>query len=161
MKNSTLKFLLLASVILNLSFIGTAGYQYYKQATYWTSPFGYKVQKGHFLFEELSLQPEQLREMRESSTKFRRIIDGRREEIAAKRKELIALLRQDTPDKKAIAAEVSLISGRQEEMQRMIAMHMLDMKAGLDKEQQKRLFDLIENAMTEGRQTECPPIQQN
>ncbi len=160
MKNSILKFFLLASVILNITFLGAAGYQYYRQSAYWTSP-GHKVQKGHFLFEELSLRPGQLKEMKEKAMKFRTIIDSRREEVVAQRKELITLLRQDNPDKETIAAQVSRISGMQEEMQRMIAMHMLDMKAGLDKDQQKKFLDLIENAMTEGRQMGCPPMGPN
>lgn len=160
MKNSTLKFLLIVSLILNVSFLGAAGYQHYKRSAYWTSPFGYKIQKGHFLFEGLSLKSEQMKAMRENATKFRMIIDEKRQAIASKRKELIALIRQDNPDRDAIAAAVSGISGMQEEMQRMIAMHMLDMKAGLDKEQQKKFLDLIENAMTEGRQMGCPPTEQ-
>jgi Spy/CpxP family protein refolding chaperone len=161
MKNSTLKFLLFASVILNISFLGTAGYQYYKQSAYWTSPFGYKVEKGHFLFEELSLRPEQRRAMRENAMKFRSVVDSKRKEIGAKRKDLVALLRQDNPDKGAVAATLSQISGLQEEMQRMIVSHMLGMKSGLDKEQQKKFLDLIENAMNEGRQLECPPMGPN
>lgn len=161
MKNSTLKFLLLISLILNISFLGTAGYQYYKKSAYWTSPFGYKIKKGHFLFEELSLRPDQMKTMRETATKFRAVIDEKREAVASKRKELITLMRQDNPDRNAIAAVVSGISGMQEEMQRMIAMHMLDMKAGLDKEQQKKFLDLIENAMTKGRQMGCPPTDRN
>ena len=161
MKNSTLKFLLLISLILNISFVGAAGYQYYKKSTYWTSPFGYRIQKGHFLFEELSLKPEQMKTMRETATKFRAIIDEKRQAVASKRKELITLMRQDNPDRKALAAVVSEISGMQEEMQSMIAMHMLDMKAELNKEQQKKFLDLIENAMTEGRQMGCPPTDQN
>ncbi|OGW28742.1 MAG: hypothetical protein A2X59_11880 [Nitrospirae bacterium GWC2_42_7] len=156
MKNSTLKFLLLISLILNISFVGAAGYQYYKKSTYWTSPFGYKIQKGHFLFEELSLNPAQLKAMRENAVKFRAIIDEKRQAIASKRKELIALMRQDNPERKAIAGIVTEISGMQEEMQRMIAMHILDMKDSLDKEQQKKFLDLIENAMKDGRQMECP-----
>jgi Spy/CpxP family protein refolding chaperone len=161
MKNSTLKFLLLASLILNISFLGAAGYQYYKKSTYWTSPFGYKIQKGHFLFEELSLKPDQMKAMRETATKFRAVIDEKRRSVASKRKELITLMRQDNPDRNTVAAAVSKISGMQEEMQRMIAMHMLDMKAGLDKEQQNKFLDLIDNAMTEGRQMGCPPTGQN
>lgn len=161
MKNSTLKFLLIVSLILNISFLGAAGYQYYKRSAYWTSPFGYKIEKGHFLFEQLSLRPEQLKTMRETATKFRVVIDEKRQAVVSKRKELITLMRQDNPDRNTIAAVVSEISGMQEEMQRMIAMHMLDMKAGLDKEQQKKFLDLIENAMTEGRQMGCPPTEQN
>lgn len=161
MKNRTLTFLLLASVILNISFLGTAGYQYYKQSAYWTSPFGMKIKKGSFLFEELSLKPEQAKSMRESATKFRAIIDEKRQTIASGRKELITLMRQDNPDRKAVEAVVSEISGMQEEIQRMIASHMLGMKAGLDKEQQTKFIDLIENAMTEGRQMGCTPTEPN
>jgi len=161
MKNSTLKFLLLISLILNISFLGSAGYQYYKKTTYWTSPYGYMMKKGHFLFEELSLRPDQLKTMRETATKFRTVIDEKRQAIASKRKELITLMRQDNPDRNAIASVVSEISGMQEEMQRRIALHMLEMKSGLDKEQQKKFLDLIENAMTEGRQVGCPPKEQN
>ena len=161
MKNSTLKFLLVASLILNISFLGAAGYQYYKRSAYWTSPFGYKIQKGHFLFEQLSLRPDQLKAMRETATKFRAVIDEKRQAVASKRKELITLMRQDNPDRNAIAVVVSEISGMQEEMQQMIAMHMLGMKAGLDKEQQKKFLDLIENAMTQGRQMGCPPTDHN
>jgi Spy/CpxP family protein refolding chaperone len=122
MKNSTLKFLLLISLILNISFLGAAGFQYYKKSTYWTSPFGYKIQKGHFLFEELSLRPDQMKAMRETASKFRAIIDEKKQAVASKRKELITLMRQDNPDRNALAAVVSEISGIQEEMQRMIAM---------------------------------------
>jgi len=161
MKNSTIKFLLLASLILNISFLGAAGYQYYKKSTSWTSPFGYKIQKGHFLFEYLSLPPDKLKTMRETATKFRTVIDEKRRSVATKRKELITLMRQDNPDRNAIAAVVSEISGMQEEMQRMIAMHMLDVKAGLNKEQQNKFLDLIDNAMTEGRQMGCPPMGTN
>ena len=161
MKNSTLRFLLLISLILNISFLGTAGYQYYKQSAYWTSPFGYKIKNGHFLFEELSLRPDQMKTMRETVMKFRTIIDGKREEIAARRKELIGLLRQDNPDRMAITAIVSEISGLQQQMQGMIAMHILNMKAGLDKDQQKKFLDLIEDAMMEGRQMGCPPTEHN
>lgn len=161
MTNSTLKFLLIVSLILNMSFLGAAGYQYYKKSTHWTSPFGYKMEKDHFLFEGLSLQPDQMKTMRATATKFRTVIDAKRQAIASKRKELITMMRQDNPDRNAIAAVVSEISGMQEDMQRMIAMHMLGMKAGLDKEQQKKFLDLIENAMTEGRQMGCPPTEQN
>ena len=98
-----------------------------------------------------------MKAMRETATKFRAVIDEKRQAIASKRKELITMMRQDNPDRNAIAAVVSEINKMQEEMQRMIAMHMLDMKAGLDKGQQKKFLDLKENAMTDGRQMGCPP----
>jgi Spy/CpxP family protein refolding chaperone len=161
MKTSTLKFLLFASLVLNVSFFGAAGYQYQKQSAYWTSPIGFKIQKSHFLFEELSLRPDQMKTMRETATKFQAVIGEKRQAVASKRKELITLMRQNNPDRKTIAAVVSQISGMQAQMQTMVAMHILTMKAGLDKDQQKKFLDLIENAMTEGRQMGCPPTEDN
>ena len=152
MRNSILKLALAASLILNISILATAGYMYYKQSDYWVSPFGVKMKKDRFLFEELSLRPEQLKTMKERAVNFRTDIDRKREEIAEKRLVMLNLMRADIPDKKAIDTVISDISGKQEEMQRVVAMHILEEKATLDKDQQKKFLDLIENAMAkEGR----------
>ena len=152
MRNSILKLALAASLILNISILATAGYMYYKQSDYWVSPFGVKMKKDRFLFEELSLRPEQLKTMKERAVNFRTDIDRKREEIAEKRLVMLNLMRADIPDKKAIDTVISDISGKQEEMQRVVAMHILEEKATLDKDQQKKFLDLIEDAMTkEGR----------
>lgn len=156
MRSNILKFVLLVSLALNMSVIGTAGYFYYKQAGYWTSPFGKKMEKNRFLFEELSLGPEHLKAMKSRAIRFRSEIDRRRHEITQKRKELITLMRSDTPDTNSINAVISGINGMQGDMQKMIALHILEEKALLDKAQQKKFLDLIESAMTQGRQMGCP-----
>jgi len=160
MRSSILKFILLVSLALNISIIGTAGYLYYKQSAYWTSPFGTKMKKGSFLFEELSLKPDQAKKMKEKAMPFRAEVDKKRIAIAQKRKELISLMRPDNPDVNAINDVISEINEIQGEMQRKIAVHILEEKALLDKVQQKKFLDLIENAMTQGRQTGClSPIE--
>jgi Spy/CpxP family protein refolding chaperone len=148
MKNSILKFALAASLILNISILATAGYVYYKQSDYWVSPCGVKMKKDRFLFEELSLRPEQIKTMKERAVDFRTEIDRRRKEIKGKRMEMLNLMRGDIPDRRAIDKAISDISRMQEDMQRVIAMHMLEEKTTLDKDQQKKFMDLIENAMT-------------
>lgn len=157
MKNSLLKFALAASLILNLTVFATAGYHYYKQSQYWVSPFGMVMEKDRFLFEELSLSPEQMTAMKNKAIPFRAEIERRRQEIDAKRKDLVALMRYQYPDKKAIDATIKEISEKQEEMQRMIAGHMLEVKASLDKDQQQKFFDLIEKTMKGGREKGCLP----
>jgi Spy/CpxP family protein refolding chaperone len=148
MQNSILKFALAASLILNISILATAGYIYYKQSDSWVSPFGAKMKKDRFLFEELSLSPEQLKTMKERAKDFRAEIDRRRKEIVGKRMEMLNLMRADIPDRKAIDTAISDMSKMQENMQRMVAMHILEEKATLDKDQQKKFIDLIKNAMT-------------
>jgi Spy/CpxP family protein refolding chaperone len=159
--NNLLKFALAASLILNLSLLATAGYRYTMQSRYWVSPFGKVMEKGRFLFEELSLRPEQLTAMKEKAVPFRAEIDRRRQEIMKKRKALVGLLRAANPDKKSVDAAIKEISRIQEEMQRMIAAHMLEEKALLDKGQQGKFLDLIENAMTQGGHAGPPLFEQN
>jgi Spy/CpxP family protein refolding chaperone len=104
MKNSLLKFALAASLILNLTVFATAGYHHYHQSRTWVSPFGKVMEKDKFLFEELSLKPEQMTAMKNKAIPFRAEIDRRRQEIGARRKELVTLMRDQNPDKKAINA---------------------------------------------------------
>lgn len=148
MKNSILKFALAASLILNISILATAGYMYYKQSDYWVSPFGTKMKRDKFLFEELSLSPDQLKTMKERAMDFRTEIDRRRKEIVGKRMEMLNLMRADIPDRRAIDTTISDISRMQEEMQQVVAVHILEEKATLDRNQQKKFIDLIETAMT-------------
>lgn len=159
--NTVLKFALIASLVLNISFLATVGYLYYKKSSVWISPFGTVMKKDRFLFEELSLSPEQMKTLKEHTIPFRKEIDRRRYEIAQKRKAMLDLLRTDAPAPGAITAVVSEISRMQEEMQHMIVTHMLEIKNSLDKDQQKRFLDLIERSMTGGRQLGCPPLEQN
>jgi len=159
MRNSTVKYLLLVSVLLNLTILGTAGYRYYQHNTYWTSPFGTSLPRDRFLFEELALAPRQVDAMKKRTIPFRAELDRRRAEVAGKRRELVALMRRDTPDLSAIRALIAEISARQEEMQHRVSEHMLEIKNQLDKQQQQRFFDLIEKAMSKGRMTGCPSAE--
>jgi len=157
MKNSLLKFTLAASLILNLTVFATAGYHYYQQSRTWVSPFGKVMGKDKFIFEELSLKPDQLAAMKNRAITFRSEIDRRRMAIEARRKELVTLMRDQNPDKKAIDATIKDISGKQEEMQRMIVGHMLEIRSSLNVDQQRKFFDLIERNMAGSGQMSCPP----
>lgn len=156
MSNSTLKYLLLVSVVLNLTILGTVGYRYQQRHSSWTSPFGQQMPRDRFLFEELALEPKQMAAMKERAIPFRAELDRQRAEVAEKKKGLIGLLRQETPDLPAINALIAEINARQEEMQQQVATHMLGVKGLLDKEQQQRFFNLIDDAMRKGSQTGCP-----
>jgi hypothetical protein len=66
-------------------------------------------------------------------------------------------MRDQDPVKKAIDALIKEISGKQEEMQRMIAGHMLEIKSSLDADQQRKFFDLIERTMAGSGPMSCSP----
>ena len=157
MKTSLLKFVLAASLILNVTVLATAGFRYYQHSRSWVSPFGKVMEKDKFLFEELSLKPEQAAELKNKAMPFRAEIDRRRQELAAKRKHLVALLRDQHTDRKAIDGTITEISVKHEEMQRMIAGHMLEVKSSLNADQQRKFFELIETNMGGGGPMGCPP----
>lgn len=155
MKSSLWKFILLVSLTLNLSILTTAGYLYHRQTGYWISPFGMKMAKNHFIFEELSLSPEKMAAMKARALVFRAEIDRGRMEVSQKRHEVVALMRIESPDVGAINAKIGEINSLQGEMQKRIAAHMLEEKARLGPEQQKKFLDLIEKAMSGGGQLGC------
>lgn len=157
MTRGGLRYLLAVSLALNLSVVATAGYRYLSARGTWTSPFGTKMAKDRFLFEELSLTKQQMRAMREKAIPFRAEIDRQRAEILARRKDLIRLMRSDAPDPAAIDGAIARISAMQEAMQQKITRQMLAQKALLDPAQQQRLLDLIERAMEQGGHAGCAP----
>jgi RNA polymerase sigma factor (sigma-70 family) len=64
--------------------------------------------------------------------------------------------KKSRPDNKAIEATITYINDIQEDMQRMVVSHMLEFKSMLDKDQQKKFLDMIDGAMTQGREAMCP-----
>jgi Spy/CpxP family protein refolding chaperone len=159
MKNNLLKFALSASLVMNVTVFATVGYHHYQQSRTWVSPFGKVMEKDRFLFEELSLKPEQVSAMKNKAMPFRAEIDRRRMAIDARKKELVMLMRDQKLDKNAIDATIKEINDKQEEMQRMIVGHMLEIKSSLDEGQQRKFFDLIARNMAGSGQMSCPPEQ--
>ena len=154
MSRSTLKFLLTLSVLLNLTVLATAAYRYGSSRHSWTSPYGAKMPRDRFIFEELSLTRDQMKAMRQKAIPFRAEVDRQRAGIVARRKELIGLLRSDAPDAPAVDAAIAQISVLQETLQKQITRQMIEQKALLNRDQQKSFLDLIERAMSQGGQAE-------
>jgi Spy/CpxP family protein refolding chaperone len=165
MRDNLLRYILVVSLLLNFSFLGAAGYTYYHQNWRPSAPFGYgppgRVPVGSFsmhahLFEALSLKPEQRRVFEQKALLFHEALDKNREEVDQLRRSLFDLMRANHPDSKAIEATISEINRVQEDMQKLVAAHMLQFKSMLDKDQQQKFFDLIEGAMNRRQEIQCP-----
>ena len=158
MRDNIVKYFLIVSVILNLSFLGGAGYTYYKQSAYRRPPTMHELHMGGaHLFESLALKPEQLKAFEEKALPFHENIAKKRQEVDRLRDELFGLMRGDNPDQKAIKATIGRINSIQEEMQRTVVAHMLEFKSMLDKTQQKKFLDMVEGAMAQRRgEMQCP-----
>ncbi len=156
MKNNFLKYILILSLLLNFSLLGTAGYTHYKQSQYratgpvnWGSP-------GNYPFQELSLKPEQIKLFQQKALLFHGTLGKKKQAVDQLRGSLFGLLRADSPDHKTIDETISQINNSQHEMQKMVVAHILEFKSLLDKDQQKKFLDLIEGAMGKRREALCP-----
>jgi Spy/CpxP family protein refolding chaperone len=165
MKNNILRYVLALSLVLNFSLLGAAGYSYYQQSRPRPFPFGYgapaRVPAGYtsiqpYLFEALSLKPEQQRLFEQKAPLFHQALDKKREDVDRLRRSLFDLMGTEHPDSKVIEATIAEINGVQEEMQKLIVAHMLQFKSMLDKDQQKKFFNLIKGAMTKMQEIQCP-----
>jgi len=146
MRTGFVKIALAVSLAFNISFLVAAVF-YYQKSEYWVSPFGAKVPGDRFMFEELSLGADQIKILRENATFFHEKVDRKRQEIAEKRNALIRLLRADAPDTTSIHAVLAQISRIQEELERMVTAHILQQKGVLDRQQQEKFLDMIQNVV--------------
>jgi len=153
MKDNILRYLLILSLILNVSLLSAAGYAHYRQTRYVPPQSSLKVPfppatagQEHF-FQRLSLKPDQIKRFQAKAKLFHEALDRKRAQVYRLRGELLDLMRAVKPDRKAIEGAVARISGTQKEIQEMAVSHMLEFKSLLDKDQQERFFDLIEGAM--------------
>jgi Spy/CpxP family protein refolding chaperone len=164
-KDNLLKYILAVSLLLNFSLLGAAGYTYYQQNWHPPGPFGYgapgRIPVGSssiqpHLFEALSLKPEQRKLFEQKAPLFHEALDKQREDVEQLRRSLFDLMVAEHPDSKAIETTIAEINGVQEDMQKLVVAHMLEFKSMLDKEQQKKFFDLIQGAMTRRQEMPCP-----
>jgi Spy/CpxP family protein refolding chaperone len=164
MKDSILKYILIISLLLNVSFLGTAAYTHFRQTRFGPPPFaglgGPPGQPAPFgpgmFFGGLSLKPEQVKLFQQKAMVFHDSLSKKRKEVDRLRISLIGLMRVDHPDNTAIEATIGRINREQEEMQRTVVSHMLEFKSMLNKDQQKKFLDMIDGAMTQRKETVCP-----
>jgi Spy/CpxP family protein refolding chaperone len=165
MKNNLMKYILILSLLLNVSLLGTAGYTYYQRNRHPAASFGYGPPGGvpvgctstqPYLFKALSLKPEQRKRFEQKAPLFHKAIYKNREKVDQLRESLFDLMGADHPDSKAIEGKIAEINKVQEDMQKLVVEHMLQFKSMLDKDQQKKFFGLIEGAMAQRRQAICP-----
>ena len=156
MKSNFLKYILILSLLMNFSLLGAAGYTHYQQSrSNLAAPFSYD-HHSNYLFQELSLKPEQIKLFQQKAASFHGALNKKRQEVDQLRGSLFGLMGADNPDHNAIEAAITRINNSQHDMQKMVVAHMLEFKAMLDKDQQKKFLDLIEGAMAKRKGTICP-----
>ena len=107
---------------------------------------------GPMLARELDLSPQQIEKMKAARQNQQRKAIQARADIQIARLDLRKLMEADKPDPKAIEAQIDRIAGLRAGMEKSRAAAMLEFRASLTAEQQKKLRELREK----GPQTRSP-----
>lgn len=148
MKSSALKLLLIVSLSSNIFSLWVIGYVQFNQSSQYTPLFGSlfneKEKKDDYLFAQLTLDHDQLKEMYRISVPYHFRRDKMRDDIAAKERELLTLMRLDAFERKAINAAMSELSTMREALQMAISKHILEISNKIDSGQRGKYFDLLD-----------------
>jgi len=127
------------SVVLNVVFIGS--YFYYSSRP--LAVTGRQANHDRLLYEELNLDRDQLDRLKSFRDNFHAFVDEQGQRIKAKQLELVGLLAQEKPDRRAIAAKQEEIQGLQRQMQAGVIDHLLQESRIFTPEQRQQFFALM------------------
>ena len=147
MNKKGLMVVLVLSLAMNASILGTMGYRYY-WSSWWarSAPCPLSPTQQH-LYHDLGLSPQQLTNMEPLAQKFHERLAELGTAIKEKNSRLVELLGRKDVDPGQVEVLRKEMGGIQDEIQKEIIAHILESKKILDSKQQERFFDLMRQSM--------------
>jgi Spy/CpxP family protein refolding chaperone len=150
MKGKSLLFVLILSLAINASILGTMGYHYYRDASLAKdAPCPLSPAHQH-LYQQLGLSTPQLAQMEPRAQKFHERLGQLETAMKGKNERLVELLGQSEVDPGRVEGLRKEIAGIQDEIQREVIAHILETKRILDAKQKKQFFALMSKSMATG-----------
>lgn len=148
MKTKTLKMVLLVSLVFNVTIIAAAGFFYFRDRWCAAERPGSHAE----LTSKLGLTPAQEASMKEQDAHFRGQVRKMRSGILEQRERLLALMKEEAPDKAAIGSALSEINTLQGQIEAAAIEHMLAEKSLLTPEQRGEYLKLLEKRFERGKE---------
>ena len=150
MKGKSLLFVLILSLAINASILGTMGYHYYRDASLAKdAPCPLSPAHQH-LYQQLGLSTPQLAQMEPLAQKFHERLGQLETAMKGKNERLVELLGQKVVDPVQVEGLRKEIAGIQDEIQKEVIAHILETKRILDAKQKKQFFALMSKSMATG-----------
>lgn len=147
MRSKWLTVVLFLSLAINAGVLATMGYHYYHNASLTSSaPCPLSPGDSH-LYQSLGLSNLQLSKMEPLAQKFHARLAELGVLMEEKKETLTDLLQKDS-DPASIEALREEMAGIQDEIQKEVITHILELKKILDPDQQQRFFYLMRESMT-------------
>ena len=151
MKRKSLLFVLVLSLAINASILGTMGYHYYRDASLAKdAPCPLSPAHQH-LYQQLALSTPQLAQMEPVAQKFHERLGELETAMKGGNERLVELLGQKVVDLVQVEGMRKEIAGIQDEIQKEVIAHILESKKILDAKQQKQFFALMSQSMATGQ----------
>ena len=152
MNKKGLMIVLVFSLAINASILGTMGYRYYRDS--WIVPsVSCPLSPSHqHLYQELGLSTVQLAKMEPLAQKFHGRLADLGAAMKGKNERLVELLGQKDVDQSQVEGLRKEIAGIQDEIQKEVIAHILESKTILDSKQLERFFVLMRQSMARENQ---------
>ena len=147
MNKKALIFVLVLSLAVNASVLGTVGYRYYWNS-WWarSAPCPLSPTQQH-LYQELDLSTQQLAEMEPLARRFHDRLADLRASMKGGNSRLVELLGKKDVDRTQVEILRKEMVGIQDGIQKEVIAHILETKKILDSKQQERFFTLMRQSM--------------
>jgi len=150
MRSKWLVFSLILSLAINTAVLATIGYHYYRNTCFVPSTPCPMLPGDSHLYQSLDLSKDQLSKMEPAAQKFHRHL-AELGSAMERRRELLIDLIATKGDSAAVENLRKEMAGIQDEIQREVISHIMEIKKILDLKQQQRFFDLMKQAMAAGK----------
>jgi len=134
------------SVALNVAFVGSYLYSRFGAS----ADVARQADHHRLLYQELDLDRDQLDRLKPLRDSFHAFVNEQGQRIKAKQLELVGLLAQEKPDRRAIAATQQEIQTLQRQMQAEVISHLLEESRIFTPKQRQRFFLLIRQRIEGG-----------
>ncbi len=147
MKNNLLVSLLIVSLAMNVAVLTVVGYNVYYHGHQPLPARSLSTHTNHHFYQTLGLTPAQLIKMEPMATLFHQKLENNYSSIKIKKDLLVKQLSQKKIDQTQINKLQKQISATQDNIQRIVISHLLDVKDILNENQRERFFALLHKSM--------------
>ena len=149
MKNRWIVMILVLSLAMNAAVLAVVGYNYYSNRSQPMTTVGHLSERDHHFYEVLKLTPAQLSKMNPMAATFHERLKHFHSEMEKKKDAMISLLGGEDVAPTRIEALRMEMATIQDNIQKTVIAHVLDVKEVLNSKQREQFFDLLRRSMTQ------------
>ena len=147
MKNRWIEMILVLSLAMNAAVLAVVGYNYYSNRSQPITTVGHLPERDHHFYEVLRLTPAQLAKINPMAATFHERLKHFHSEMEKKKDAMISLLKGEDVAPTRIESLRMEMAAIQDNIQKTVIAHVLDVKEILKSSQREQFFDLLRRSM--------------